>query len=372
MADADAATADLILAGRPDPLRRTGDLEIEVPFHALEQAPWNPKKPIHGVYRRGLAGSLAQWSMRDRLKVWPHPRDRGRYVALDGNQRLDVLREMIEDHLIDKKVVREVATALTDEGVAWREAHPGEEPPPGDESALFKRVEAARKAFRADESLMGPLRLEAMGMMVPVRVLADLDADEAKLFTAAYDRNHAAYDEDKLARLVDDAQANRERLGILTDAARKRLDAITRPIRAIVPPPPPPDTRAPDLGPAGGTESPAPAPPPPAPTADEPWGPPPPPPPAETRVFPDGPRPRPAPLVPVIIPLTAEAHAELEDGLLRCKARPVRSARLVEAFERFGRAAAQAGEDADFAPAFVETLLLSLQRRAAIFEAPTE
>jgi ParB-like chromosome segregation protein Spo0J len=124
----------------------------------LDPAPWNPKTPIYGVYRRGLETSLDHFGLRDDLKVWPNPEQPGRYFVLDGNQRLDLLREK------------------------------------------------------------GTVTVEC-------RVLADLDDEDAKLFTAAFDRNHSVFDEGKLSALLSGLKGTAEEL-------KKRL---CRPDGAILP-----------------------------------------------------------------------------------------------------------------------------------------
>lgn len=65
-----------------------------LPLAAIDPPPWgNPKIKITGVYREGLAASLDHFGFRDTLKVWPDPRHPGRYINLDGNQRLELLKE---------------------------------------------------------------------------------------------------------------------------------------------------------------------------------------------------------------------------------------------------------------------------------------
>lgn len=55
--------------------------------------------------------------------------------------------------------------------------------------------------------------LKASGLeSVECRVLEDLDADEAKLFTASFDRNTARYDESKLADLADSLRSKGDEL----------------------------------------------------------------------------------------------------------------------------------------------------------------
>jgi hypothetical protein len=107
-----------------------------IPIDLLDPAPWNPKHPIDGEHRAGLGASLDHFGVRDDLKVWPNPESPGRYVVLNGNQRLDLFRERGDD-------------------------------------------------------------------FAECRILADLDSEDAKLFTASFDRNRAMYDFRKLGELSE-------------------------------------------------------------------------------------------------------------------------------------------------------------------------
>jgi hypothetical protein len=111
------------------------DRRAMIPFANLDLAPWNPKIPLEGAYKDGLAASMDHFGVRDDLKVWPNPREPGRYFVLDGNQRFTILKAKGKDS-------------------------------------------------------------------IECRILADLDDEDAKLFTAAFNRNVARYDEAKLADLA--------------------------------------------------------------------------------------------------------------------------------------------------------------------------
>jgi hypothetical protein len=192
-----------------------------IPLADLVEAPWNPKVPIKSVYRAGLRASIDHFApkgggnpLRDDLKVWPDPEAAGRYIVLDGNQRLGLLRES---------------------GVAE----------------------------------------------VECRVLADLDPEDARLFTASFDRNVAKHDEAKLAVLADELKA-------------KGADLVSRMLRpdvSIVTPPP----RLESL------EAPA------APRLDD------------------------GPTIPLMISLTREGYREVMAGVFRAKGRLMREDRLREA-----------------------------------------
>jgi ParB-like chromosome segregation protein Spo0J len=193
-----------------------------IPLADLVEAPWNPKVPITSVYRAGLRASIDHFApkgggnpLRDDLKVWPDPEAAGRYIVLDGNQRLGLLRES---------------------GVAE----------------------------------------------VECRVLADLDPEDARLFTASFDRNVAKHDEAKLAALAGE-------LGSIDDDL---IATILRPDSVVVAPPPLGDM--PEVEPAPG-----------------PVG----------------------PTIPVMFELTSEGYERVMAGALRTKARLKREARLTQAME---------------------------------------
>jgi ParB-like chromosome segregation protein Spo0J len=196
------------------------DERITLPIDALENAPWNPKSAIAREYRKGLIGSLDHFGVRDDLKVWPSPDHSGRYIVLDGNQRLDLLRES---------------------GVAE----------------------------------------------VECRVLADLDDDDARLFTASFDRNVARYDEAKLAALAGELKAKGAEL----------VSMMLRPDAAIVGPPARPEGSVPDGEPGANAGL--------------------------------------AATVPVMFSLTREGYEEVKGAILKTKARLKREERLVRAFAGF-------------------------------------
>ncbi len=361
-------TAEGIAAAldRPDPFRATGDLEVDIPLHALDQAPWNPKPAISGPYRRGLIGSLAEFSLRARLIVWPVPRSSGRYYTIDGNQRLDVVREMAEDHLASHEAARRLTADLHAETAAAVAVEGAEPAPPLDLDSKEgrKRLKAAFEPVRADDAFMAECRARASSLPIPCRVLADLDQAGAQLFTATFDRNRAKFDEDKQARLVDLALAAKEKLGTLRESSRKRIELMTRPERPFVAPAsvalPPPVAAAPPITAPAPSEAAAPG----AEVNPDAWGEPPP---VAAEVLPAQAAPtRPAepPLVPVMFSLTAQAHAELTNGVLLSTQRMVRSTRLLEAVRKF----VDCSTEADLSEAAVEIALVCLQRRINVAE----
>lgn len=345
---------------RPNPLRGSGSYEAEIPLSSISPAEWNPKTPIWGTYKRGLTASLGTFSLESRLIVWPDPKRPNVFIALDGNQRLGVIREMIEDHLASVEASHLLGGELFDEGAVF-------DPTSKDHK---KRLETAFKAVKADESFMADARQKASSELVPCRVLADLDLDGAKAFTLAYDRNAAKYDETKVSSLTEElaqrkaemasrATERREELTAKADAYRKKLEQIVRPERSSFAVPT--DLR----NPATPSATPEPF----VPTAEDPWGPPPPsaePSPSERPGRPDSPRSGPKPqLIPVMLSLTPAENAKLETGILRAKSRTYRSKQLMEAIERF----MSVSPDMDVSDAFEATLLVSLNDRIAIAQA---
>ncbi len=343
-----------------DPFRPTGDRFVRLPLHAIEPFPGNPKTPISGKYRKGLAASLDLFGIRDQLKVWPHPTQPGRYYNLDGNQRYSVLVERAEADL----------------GLA--------------------AVLALDPAEHPDrEGRLAAIRSEASNREVECRVLAELTRDEARAFNASFDRNHAAYDEAKVADLHADLAERREELDQALAARRAeleaRLGAILRPDKATVAPVrpaalPPVAHAGPGSSfrsdPAGGSERadpgggagesaagamvgptradmPDPAPP------DWP-GPDPPPGPVEPD---DDPGPPPG-LIPFVLALSPEGFARLDAGLLGCKVRAVRERRVVDAVEHLAAKlevhAADPGEE--LSECFVELALRVVQERVAVLD----
>lgn len=143
------------------PIAVPDDRRALIALASIDPAPWNPKDPIAGKHRAGLTASLETFGVSDDLKVWPNPDQPGRYYALDGNQRLDVLAGRAE--------------------AVW------------------------------------------------CRVLDRLSDEDAKLFTGAFDRHYAGYNEAKLEALAAQCRGRSEALAHL----------LLRPPVPIVPLPPP-------------------------------------------------------------------------------------------------------------------------------------
>jgi hypothetical protein len=174
-------------AGRPPGegmFRETGDIEVSIPLHSIDPAPWNPKPAIFGSYKSGLETSLDYFGNRDRLKVWARPDSIGRYYVLDGNQRLTVLREQAEKQLFDDALDLLCKSRGIDAMDDEKEAE-----------ALRKTL---AKSLVDDESHERLIRSKAGSYPVPCRVLADLDHADAVAFTTSFDRNSAKFDELKV------------------------------------------------------------------------------------------------------------------------------------------------------------------------------
>lgn len=371
-----------------DPFRETNDYRIKLPLHSINPAPWNPKKKIHGVYRRGLNESLSTFAIRDDLKVWLYPKD-SRYYALDGNQRLDVLTEMAVKKYEDAEILRrELALGVPEsealvaskqaEEDAWQAEKEaviatGGEPPRRarreegdiDLAEAKRRLKALREQavseYEDDEAAKSQVRTLAMNEQVECRVIADLSREEAELFTAAFDRHQAVYDEGLVADLADRVEKSR----IL---GQKRLQSLLRPDRPFVPPimmaPTSPARQqaeqvkaeyeaAVEAAAANVSE-------------DKPWGDPPPPPPEEIGI--QTIKAPPPAMIPMMFSFAPENYNKFVDGVLRSKARIIREEAVMKAVDFLTTLDPSEPSDA----AVVEIALLVFNRRAEIAQARLE
>jgi hypothetical protein len=152
-----------------------------VPLGLLDPCPWNPKSELDDDARQGLEQSLDTFGFVDDLKVWPSPWVEGRYIVLNGNQRLDVIR---------RREIRRLADAHVDEQCETEE-----------EKSTLRDMLIGSGAFEGPDE---PWR------QVPVecRIIARLDLVQAKALVATFDRHRAAFDEakqDELARQIADS-----------------------------------------------------------------------------------------------------------------------------------------------------------------------
>lgn len=374
---------------RLDPFRETGDTREFLPLHVIDPAPWNPKKKIHGVYRNGLAASLHTFAISDDLKVWPNPRSPGRYYALDGNQRVDVLAEIAIRKYTDAEISRrEIALGVPEAEAlaaqkqadedAWqaeREAivAAGGEPPRRarreegdiDLAEAKRRLRALRERaveeYEADESAKSAVRTLAMNERVECRIVARLSREDAELFTASFDRNHAPYDETAVADIAERIESSQRH-------SKKVIDALLRPDRPFIAPtlmPPTSPARieaekakasydaAVDAAAANVSE-------------DKPWGDPPPPPPENIGLH--APASPPPAMVPMMFSFSPENYRRFTDGILRSKARVIREKAVLEAVEHLARLDESEPSDS----AIVEIALLVFERRHEIAKARQE
>lgn len=340
--------------------------ETTLPLGSIVEADWNPKKPISGRYKDGLQASHEEFNIRDRLKVWPDPKG-AFYWAIDGNQRFNLYVEIREkeltDEWLDAKAAELGLADIPDPGVHLG----GKTPDQLDEEALktFRKAQegydgevrrirsAARAALDEDPAVLAGIKAEALATHVPVAIQHDLDELSAKSFTAAFNRNHAVYDEEKQVRLFDEING---RLGPIREAQKKRLEAMLRPDRAFVPPPA-------NFAPVAAQPQPPAYDPESQTSAEEPWGPPP----------PDAPDPTPSampvkapdPLMPLLFSVTRESYQKLQDGILKTKVRVMKEARLEQALTQLHAA----DPDVDLDEPVVELALRILNDRLKILKA---
>lgn len=327
------------------------DVETQLPWHCLDPSPWNSKKPIHGKYRKGVRASIDYFEMSDRLKVWPNPREPGRYYVLNGNQRLEILMEREIERLAVLKFGLQVDEATQRPDLAkFREAmdHPDH----------VKEVQS--------------IRSQAAELMVDVQVMERLDREDAVLFTLMYDRNHAITDEARLVTVADRELPNRP---------RRLIDTLLRPDRAFVNPVVTPKSlpggppeqspkreesaefaKYPELPKSENPEKSAKSDETPdfVPTEEKPWGDPPP-----SREIPSNPSTNTNySLIPRMFSLSPEAIKELDDGLLRTRARGIRQVRLLAAVKQLDEVLAEIDQtdESNFDDPIIELALLVMNR----------
>lgn len=372
-----------------DPFRETNDTREFLPLHAIDPAPWNPKKKIHGRYRKGLGDSLEIFGVRDDLKVWANPQSPGRYLALDGNQRHDVLIEKAIEKYESIEIARReaalgvaeaealVATKQAEED-AWQAEKEaviasGGEPPrrAKREEGDVDLAEAKRRLkdlriralaeYEDDEAAKSTVRTLAMNEQVECRIIADLSREEAKLFTASFDRNQAVYDEGKLADIADELEVKRV-------VAAKRLESLLRPDRPFISPimmaPTSPQRQqaeqvkadyeqAVEAAAANVSE-------------DKPWGDPPPLPPEEIGI--QTVKAPPPAMIPMMFSFSPENYQKFNQGILKSKARIVREKAVADAVEFLATLDPSEPSDASV----VEIALLVYERRIEITKARLE
>lgn len=190
------------------------DQETDLPLGLLYKHSQNPKKDIHGIYRNGLKLSIEEWgddnlALDDRLKVFPDPSTPGKYVIINGNQRFDVLVEMHRDRLVKQHF-----------NLSSDCKH----------SEITKIINNSENADKLRQ-----IHSEIMQIKVPVQIKTlrskseKFTQNDAKSYVMTYDRNHAQFDEGKQALLYRELASASER-------AKYFLDHVARPERAFVVP----------------------------------------------------------------------------------------------------------------------------------------
>jgi hypothetical protein len=280
------------------------DAEIDIPYALIDPAPWNPKTTIHGSYRRGLKASLDYLGIRDRLKLIPNSKRKGRYISIDGNQRLDVIGEHYLNILIKEHF--KIPDDCSD--------------------AQFQKVMSSEENQKTIEKLKKKLP----SILVPCQVMTRLNNDQAftesdaKLLSLTWDRNTAKVDEVKQADLYREVVA--EQIKSVSDANKKAFEIqrklMVRPELPVVQPSSKPSTQPQESFKFAepGTFT---------PTESEPWGPTPP----NGSQSVTQAQTQQIQLVPLVFSLTPDGYEKVTDSILRSKARIFRENVLKQALE---------------------------------------
>lgn len=323
------------------------DKEISIPIHLLDACEFNPKIEIQGSYKIGLTSSIDYFGLRDRLKVWPNPKKKGRYTILNGNQRIGIIVSQ-----------RKLALICEHFGLNPDDAY-------SVDSAVSRAYKSRLKSIQQDpdnEKILQQIHAKVMQSSIDVQVIeklndksdAKLEEADARLFVGTWDRNKAKHDEAKLINQVYDQ--------LLPNYNEKRnlIDNMLRPERAFIQPLSRPEIpHTPALAPS--LSNPIPAKPETsvaAPASSEDygkWGPPPP---IEAT-----PPPKPS-LIPFVLSLTPEGHKEIENHILKNSSRLFREKTLQSALRNLE--SVLDGEDIDMQSIICETALLCINRRAEI------
>jgi hypothetical protein len=302
----------------------SGDKEASVSLHFLDKFPTNVKKDIHGIYKRGLKASLEYFDLCDRLKVWPNPTRRSRYLVLNGNQRLDLIIEIRVNNLF----AAHFGLSLDESGQL----------PARDLTQL--RTE--------NPDLLKKFTNQVMKTEVDVLILSRLDADDAALFNAVFDRNHATPDE---AKIVAACEA-------VTSKPRALIKIMARPDIAFVQPKPPPavpfsgsNPQLPPIDPSSHSTP-------------------------DLSDVPDDPRygqappapsrpPQPA-LIPLVLSLTPDGHKEIMSSVLRLNARLPRERKIIQALQELEQSITKRGKTFSMDDITLEIALLTISRHAVL------
>lgn len=309
------------------------DKEISVPIHLLDHLEENPKGSIHGIYRAGLKTSLDYFNICDRLKVWPNPTKKGRYIVLNGNQRLPLIIEKFKHDLIYEHFNLNPEDEFSSDPLVSKE---------------FKSRLRSIFSDPENEKLLQNFQVKAMQRKVDVQVMERLDKDDAKLFAATFDRNRAKYDEAKLVNnIVDEVRTkNQEIMRRMIRPEQAFIQPLPRTVPNISQPSPAhskPLENAPEKSPEPVSER---------------WGAPPP---QEHNE-----KPAPAALIPWTISLTREGYKEITETTLRLNSRIYRENKIKESLEKLSTALGDRPLDSD--SIIIETALLVINKHIEVAE----
>jgi hypothetical protein len=283
------------------------DAETDVPLGQLDAAPWNPKAVISGSYRTGLKSSLEWLGVRERLKLFPNPKNKGRFYVINGNQRLDIIYE----HILNLKIKEHFSL---DHSIS---------------DSAFRKI----KESEDNQSVIAKLRKSLPVHMVPCQIITQLDEntkftlDDAKQFSLVWDRNAAKTDEVKQADVYREVIKNR--LSTIAEDKQKefesRIKAMVRPELPVVQP-----AKKAMSEQSGsfefadpGTFQ---------PTEEQPWGPTPPEP-AKSSSGSVATQKQSEQLIPLVLSLTQSGYENITDSILRSKSRLFREYTLKTALE---------------------------------------
>jgi hypothetical protein len=283
------------------------DVETDIPLSLIDEAEFNPKSEIGEVYKRGLVGSLQYFTNRDRLKVWPDPDKKGRFVTLNGNKRLRIFMQQALDEADIK--IREYFKLEPSEDITSLKSNPKH-------GKIISKI--TRECIAAER-----IPCQIMNTIDGVNPFTKADAIQ---FVSTYDRNMAKFDEIKQADNY--RQLIQERIS--DDSTRKsvesRIKTMMRPELPINTPKTSQSNGSSDQSAftfaAPGEFT---------PTSEEPWGPTPPATQVVTTAQPV------TQLVPMVFSLTPEGYVKITESILRSKARLFREFTLKDKLETLER-----------------------------------
>jgi hypothetical protein len=274
-----------------------GDRETEVPFGSLCKYWANPKTDLRKQDTEGIEASIETFGVRDRLKVWPHPRIKNQYVVLNGNKRIDILRSMIEADL-----------GLKD----------------------------ARNAQEAET-----IHAKILAQLIPVQIM-NMTEEQAEIFVGTWDRHRATHKEIDIIELFKKHQ-NSSVKDKIQKLLSPKLSAIEPPDKEGPPTAGGADADARQGGEAGDNVVDV------DPDAENPWGDAP----ADTSTHDLPPAQLPSAagaqealgfggddsnlFIPIMFSISKEINKVLQKTILKCKARVWQQQKLLQALELLSR-----------------------------------